>query len=1247
MSIFKESFPSYIKKQIEKRQSIISQEKRDKNFFTYTTSKQCVLRMSSGVDIENNELLEDGEYTVGVPAAGNIAKQYILEGGVPLNFNEKDGSFTSTPRGGFAKKGGAYGDSDIRADAKDGFGIVPMPGIIDANIRTKSAYGSLKTGKVKFRAHNQRQLEILELLYMRPGYTLLLEWQWSPFISNNGSISNKIYGVQDFFNKNMTTPQIQQIIHLNRINSGGNYDAIIGYCKNFSYTLRDDGGYDCETEIIAKGEILESLKMSEKSQITAGEADGKTPMEDLFDEIIEWSDQVDIANDFNATDLANIQIGTAMEAEKAVRKTYNAGGTLLQWINTAVGNAVTSTTSFVDDLTKGSIVATNTSVINNTVNAVVDNTNLNIENSKQGTENADLTLQLLTDPEDIKELSMKANLKTRLGLHSDLFPKGTELFPLLIPKDSNFFSGLEDATIGEVLEGPIETTEESEGSILPAEIDYNTTYIRWDVLAHAINIEMIPLHEKTNKPIFTIQTCHIVNQDTIPAIKPLLYSQATPPSLDKKIETINGKTLNWDLTDISVNPSVCLLPHLMYDFAAIKGLSDNITNQNQKGEPCIGYWAEGDLAGPGTPWYSWKAPIQQKISDTEKRYNIGNIYFGVEYLRYTFRDMYYTDEDGVNPDFNFLSFLKKIWNDVNQSVGDAHQFEFNVDHTMTDQARVIDMQASFNSLTEHVHELKIQSPDSIVRNIAYNSSIPKALTSTIAIAAQSPNSIDSLDQVSFAAINRGIVDRFTKSVVVSQQPTQDDINGWKANFNEWMRDLYLAINYQAGSRDATTTEIVLDEAAKLIDQTVEGSVFEGVVADLDKQTDEYNVVDGKILIGKYHPDNRLGGGILTNYQYDIFTGRQASKYESDEKKVISPAKISEARGALNDLQKSIMNLGKVYGNDGTRDDGSPYYIGQPLKNPKQSVSSIIPLKFNAKMDGIGGIVIGNVFKLPKSRLPKGYRGKDVHFIVMGEEQSIKDQNWTTTITGQITLLGAVDETSGDDGLGSWIQNYTIDNMPEVRYDPKEDQVEELEGGPGAGSSEALGPTKGLFNPLDSISFTTQYGQLREKGGKGSGVYRRHRGCDLAAKVSGVIGDKLYAMGDGTVKDIKPVVAGDNSGCGGTITIEYEGEADGLKSMYCHCSAIFVEKGVKVTAKQHVGNMGGEPGTPGAGNTTGAHLHLQMSGPGSVDWKTSDLKGGHRFGTGGIYTDASNNKLKGTDGFSSNGTIDPSPFLIKT
>ena len=86
----------------------------------------------------------------------------------------------------------------------------------------------------------------------------------------------------------------------------------------------------------------------------------------------------------------------------------------------------------------------------------------------------------------------------------------------------------------------------------------------------------------------------------------------------------------------------------------------------------------------------------------------------------------------------------------------------------------------------------------------------------------------------------------------------------------------------------------------------------------------------------------------------------------------------------------------------------PQYRGFRKNEPNVTKSTIIPLKFNAQIDGIGGLVIGNVFKLPKDRLPMAYAGNDIHFIVMGEEQEINsNQDWTPTISGHLILLGNV------------------------------------------------------------------------------------------------------------------------------------------------------------------------------------------------------------------------------------------------
>ena len=309
MSIFQETFRPFVFKQLKIREDIVKQGNNQGEsrfgspreevmvsptakekitfpagaFYTNTVEKQCTIRMSSGVDLrEKNEILEEGKYEKSRKndlINEGLAIRYILEGGTPAkswDFKSKrnlqeGGKYASVPRGDL-RKGGAdnpnfgnhygasYGDPFIRSDAKDGFGIVPMPGIIDANVRTKTAYGSLREAKVNFVCHNRRQLEVLELLYMRPGYPVLLEWGWTPYISNEGKKEEYFPYITEFFKQSSKISTIQRIILNRKKQSGGNYDGFVGYCKNFDIKSRPDGGYDCTTEIIAMGEVLEGLK---------------------------------------------------------------------------------------------------------------------------------------------------------------------------------------------------------------------------------------------------------------------------------------------------------------------------------------------------------------------------------------------------------------------------------------------------------------------------------------------------------------------------------------------------------------------------------------------------------------------------------------------------------------------------------------------------------------------------------------------------------------------------------------------------------------------------------------------------------------------------------------------------------------------------------------------------------------------------------------------------------------------------
>ena len=50
-----------------------------------------------------------------------------------------------------------------------------MPGIISADIKTLNR-GSLKKATVRIKINNKEQFDIIDLLYLRLGFTVLLEW---------------------------------------------------------------------------------------------------------------------------------------------------------------------------------------------------------------------------------------------------------------------------------------------------------------------------------------------------------------------------------------------------------------------------------------------------------------------------------------------------------------------------------------------------------------------------------------------------------------------------------------------------------------------------------------------------------------------------------------------------------------------------------------------------------------------------------------------------------------------------------------------------------------------------------------------------------------------------------------------------------------------------------------------------------------------------------------------------------------
>jgi murein DD-endopeptidase MepM/ murein hydrolase activator NlpD len=235
MSIFKDTFPDGVRSQIKARQEAINE--RTPNAIQYYNSRTAWIRMTSAVDVGGDN--------------GALAKSSVLLGGM-LFANQLRSGIGSSSANAYSTIASGGGNHRL--------GIRPMPGITSIDVKSRGAYGSLRDVTVNFQCWDIRQLEELELLYMRPGYSVLVEWGWAPYLNNSKGLEQNV-PFEDILIKGKKKEQIWENI-FEKSSKTGNYEGHYGIIKNYSWSARPDGGYDCSTTVVSIGEILESLKVN-------------------------------------------------------------------------------------------------------------------------------------------------------------------------------------------------------------------------------------------------------------------------------------------------------------------------------------------------------------------------------------------------------------------------------------------------------------------------------------------------------------------------------------------------------------------------------------------------------------------------------------------------------------------------------------------------------------------------------------------------------------------------------------------------------------------------------------------------------------------------------------------------------------------------------------------------------------------------------------------------------------------------
>jgi len=192
-NIVGEGFENYVIDQIQKRQEILGKPTKSSQDLIWENSRTGFVKLISSANIKDLS-----SFGSGFTKSSELAEKFVLFNGVTDETPTKLPGIETIQRGGidprgFATNTGAYGLGGTQ------WGFNPMPGIISANIRTE-ARGSLRTATINVKANNKEQFELINTLYLRLGYLMLLEWGHNCYYKNNGSfISDTNVSLADAF----------------------------------------------------------------------------------------------------------------------------------------------------------------------------------------------------------------------------------------------------------------------------------------------------------------------------------------------------------------------------------------------------------------------------------------------------------------------------------------------------------------------------------------------------------------------------------------------------------------------------------------------------------------------------------------------------------------------------------------------------------------------------------------------------------------------------------------------------------------------------------------------------------------------------------------------------------------------------------------------------------------------------------------------------------------------------------------
>jgi len=868
MSIFKNTFKPEIRKSIGVRQT--ANEKRTSQAIQYLNSRNAWIRMTSSVDVSKDK--------------GALASKYILQGGTLYQKDLRSG----------VGDNGAYSLKTPNGQPNDR-GIRPMPGINSIDVKSKSAYGSLREVVVNFQVWDIKQLEDLELLYMRPGYTVLIEWGWLPYLESESSIKYNIIPYEYMFTEGTTKEIIWKGIFQKSLDNGGNYDAMFGYVKNYSWAARPDGGYDCSTTIISIGEILESLKVNFSPQNL---------------KLVEGGSGLIFAN-------------TTEQTIKRYKKNILAGlfSEIYEKVN---ANNEGSKEGVAFDLEGSNYFILNKELKNSSESEGDDDSLVN-ENAKS--KQIYIRLGSLIDILNAKVLLQDPNSKTaviKFSLKDREFDESTSTLnpthellclahPLQLSVDPTICY-IKNSTWGNITPQTDDQIDATSGKDISKFSNTDRSKDLADIKAAADSNDASSDNE--NKILTIVKPIAKLGINELSELNSQCLQKYNKTVYDLMFQALNPSEIEQILTEggIAENSSTYK--------ERLKAIKTDFVEELKKKKEETKKLAKD--AASNSKYLDSNA--QNFFLDNKPSLELGiiaNIYVNLQFLYSLSLDGALESQDKKEKqEIAIYDFMKNTMAQISDSIGNVNNFDIHVDPT-DNIARIIDInyvdEISRADAYKNAFVLEVQGLNSVVRSYKLESQIFPEQATMIAIGAQAKGGALGVNSNTLIDFNKNLVDRILPEKVDSNITTEDQASAISEQISALEENLKTIYNFLG---DTSSFQIL--------------------------------------------------------FRVPSFDVNSASTY----------------KGALRDI--------------------IAYF--QSFTNSNSKNRAIIPTKLSVDMDGIGGLVIGHLFRIPENLLPRGYKGENgigskLGYVITGVSHNLNGKDWTTGIEAQTIIL---DEPSGVD-----------------------------------------------------------------------------------------------------------------------------------------------------------------------------------------------------------------------------------------